>query len=63
MTRRRITGFSDSTHEYAELQRLRAIERRAYRLGELPHDLIEAIVTARMNQKHDDLNRLLTETP
>jgi len=59
----RVSGYFVSTHEYAELQRLRAMERRAYRLGELPRDLIEAIVTARMNPKHDDLNRLLTETP
>ena len=59
----RISGYFVSTHEYAELQRLRAMERRAYRLGELPRDLIEAIVTARMDSKHDDLNRLLTEKP
>jgi PHD/YefM family antitoxin component YafN of YafNO toxin-antitoxin module len=59
----RISGYFVSTHEYAELQRLRAMERRAYRLGELPRELIEAIVTARMNPKHDDLNRLLTEKP
>jgi PHD/YefM family antitoxin component YafN of YafNO toxin-antitoxin module len=59
----RVSGYFVSTHEYAELQRLRAMERRAYRLGELPRDLIEAIVTARMNPKHDDLNRLLTEKP
>jgi PHD/YefM family antitoxin component YafN of YafNO toxin-antitoxin module len=59
----RVSGYFVSTHEYAELQRLRAMERRAYRLGELPRDLIEAIVTAKMNPKHDDLNRLLTETP
>lgn len=59
----RVSGYFVSTHEYAELQRLRAMERRAYRLGELPRDLIEAIVTARMDPKHDDLNRLLTETP
>ena len=59
----RISGYFVSTHEYAELQRLRAMERRAYRLGELPRDLIEAIVTARMDPKHDDLNRLLTEKP
>lgn len=59
----RVSGYFVSTHEYAELQRLRAMERRAYRLGELPRDLIEAIVTARMNPKHDDLNRLLAEAP
>lgn len=59
----RVSGYFVSTHEYAELQRLRAMERRAYRLGGLPRDLIEAIVTARMNPKHDDLNRLLTEAP
>jgi len=59
----RVSGYFVSTHEYAELQRLRAMERRAYRLGELPRDLIEAIVSARMDSEHDELNRLLTETP
>ena len=63
MTCGRISSYFVSTHECAELQRLRAMERRAYRLGELPRDLIEAIVTARMDSKHDDLNRLLTEKP
>lgn len=63
MTCERISGHFDSTHEYGELQRPRAMERHAYRLGELPRDHIEAILTARMNPKHDDLNRLLTETP
>lgn len=63
MTYGRVDGYFVCTHEYAELRRLRAMERRAYRLGELPRDLIEAIATATMNLKHDDLNRLLTETP
>ena len=60
-THGRVSGYFVSPHEYAELQRLRALERRAYRLGELPRDLVEAIVTSQMSPKHDDLNRLLDE--
>jgi hypothetical protein len=32
----RTSGYFVSAQEYAELQRLRALERRAYRLSELP---------------------------
>ena len=60
-THGRISGYFVSAHEYGELQRLRALERRAYRLSELPRDLIEAIATARMSPEHDYLNGLLTD--
>ena len=57
----RIGGYFVSAHEYAELKRLRDLERRAYRLNELPRDLVEAIVTARMGRQHEHLNRLMIE--
>jgi PHD/YefM family antitoxin component YafN of YafNO toxin-antitoxin module len=60
-THGRVSGYFVSPHEYAELQRLRALERRAYRISELPRDLMEAIVNSRMDPRHDDLNRLLDE--
>lgn len=58
----RTSGYFVSALEYAELQRLRALERRAYRLDDLPTDMAEAIKSARMDPAHDHLNELLKET-
>jgi PHD/YefM family antitoxin component YafN of YafNO toxin-antitoxin module len=55
----RICGYFMSTHEYAELQRLRALERRLYRIGELPAGIADAIERSEMHQAHDRLNCLL----
>jgi hypothetical protein len=57
----RISGYFVSAHEYAELQRLRSLERRVYRLGELPADIADEIEAARMSPAHDHLNDLLNE--
>lgn len=57
----RISGYFVSAHEYAELQRLRALERRVYRLSELPADIADEIEAARMNPTHDHLNDLLDD--
>jgi prevent-host-death family protein len=57
----RTSGYFVSAHEYAELQRLRALERRAYHIGELPTEIADAIETARMSPAHDHLNDLLKE--
>lgn len=57
----RTSGYFVSAQEYAELQRLRALERRAYRIAELPTELADAIETARMSPAHDHLNDLLKE--
>lgn len=55
----RTSGYFVSAQEYAELQRLRALERRAYRINELPTAVADAIETARMDSAHDHLNDLL----
>lgn len=57
----RTTGYFLSPHEFAELERLRAYERRAYRIEDLPDDVFEAIVNAKMDPRHDHLNALLDE--
>lgn len=57
----RTSGFFISAHEFGELQRLRALERRAYRLSELPAETADAIEAATMNPAHDHLNDLLKE--
>lgn len=55
----RTSGFFVAAQEYAELQRLRALERRAYRIADLPVDLAEAIESAQMRPEHNHLNDLL----
>lgn len=57
----RTSGYFVSAHEYAELQRLRVLERRAYRITELPVDIADAIETATMDPAHNHLNDLLKE--
>jgi PHD/YefM family antitoxin component YafN of YafNO toxin-antitoxin module len=55
----RTSGYFISTHDYAELQRLRALERHAYRIGELPAGITDAIERSEMNATHDHLNCLM----
>ena len=57
----RTSGYFVSAQEYSELQRLRALERRAYRSGELPTEVADAIEASKMNPVHDHLNDLLQE--
>jgi prevent-host-death family protein len=57
----RTSGYFVSAQEYAELQRLRALERRAYRINELPADIADAIEASRMNPAHEHLNDLLKD--
>lgn len=60
-THGRVSGYFVSPHEYAELQRLRDLERRAYRLSELPRGLVDAIVASNKGSTHDDSNLLLDD--
>ncbi len=53
------SGYFVSAQEYAELQRLRALERRAYRISELPTEIADAIEDSKMSPAHDHLNDLL----
>jgi PHD/YefM family antitoxin component YafN of YafNO toxin-antitoxin module len=57
----RISGYFVSAREYAELQRLRTLERRAYRLDDLPADVADAIEASKMDPAHDRLNELLED--
>lgn len=57
----RTTGYFVSPLEYQELERLRAFERRAYRVEELPAEVAGAISNSTMDPKHDHLNALLDE--
>ena len=57
----RTTGYFVSAHEYAELERLRAYERRAYRIEEVPGDVFQAIAGAHMDPRHDALNVLVED--
>jgi PHD/YefM family antitoxin component YafN of YafNO toxin-antitoxin module len=55
----RTSGYFVSPHEFAELERLRAFERRVYRIEELPASVVQAIAEAKMDPKHEHLNALL----
>jgi prevent-host-death family protein len=57
----RTTGYFVSAHEYSELERLRAFERRAHRIEDVPDTVLDAIATAKMDPRHDHLNALLDE--
>lgn len=55
----RPIGYFLSVHEFNELVRLRALERKAYSLNNLPADIADAIEHATMDTRHDHLNRLM----
>ena len=57
----RVSGYFISAREFEELQRLRAFERRAYRINDLPAEVADAIEGSKMNPAHDHLNKLLDE--
>ena len=57
----RVSGYFISAREFEELQRLRAFERRAYRIGDLPTEIADAIERSKMAPAHDHLNKLLDE--
>ena len=57
----RVSGYFISAREFEELQRLRAFERRVYRISDLPAKIAEAIESSKMNPAHDHLNKLLDE--
>ncbi len=57
----RTSGCFVSAQEFAELERLRAYERRAHRLEDLPDEVFDAIVGSRMDSRHDPLNALLDD--
>jgi prevent-host-death family protein len=57
----RTTGYFVSAHEYAELERLRAYERRAYRIEDVPEAVFEAIAGAEMDPRHKALDSLLED--
>ena len=55
----RTSGYFVSAHEFAELVRLRAFERRVHRIEELPENIVQAISESTMDSKHESLNALL----
>jgi PHD/YefM family antitoxin component YafN of YafNO toxin-antitoxin module len=57
----RVSGYFISAREFEELQRLRAFERRAYRINDLPAEVADAIEGSKMIPAHDHLNKLLDE--
>jgi hypothetical protein len=56
-----VSGYFISAREFEELQRLRAFERRVYRINDLPTEIADAIEGSKMSPAHDHLNELLDE--
>jgi hypothetical protein len=44
----RVSGYLISAREFEELQRLRAFERRAHRINDLPAEIADAIEGSKM---------------
>jgi PHD/YefM family antitoxin component YafN of YafNO toxin-antitoxin module len=57
----RVSGYFVSEQEYKELQRLRAFERRVFRIKDLPPEISKAIKASKMDPIHNHLNDLLNE--
>jgi hypothetical protein len=53
-----LAGYFVAPHEYEELQKLKAMRRR-FRTAELSDEEVEQIASARMDPRHDHLNKLL----
>lgn len=53
-----LAGYFVAPHEYEELLKLKGMRRR-FQTGELPDEIIEQIAAARMDPRHDHLNKLL----
>lgn len=57
----RGSGCFISDHEFDELQRLRALERRVYGVEELLQEVAEAIEKSKMDPSHSHLDAHLDE--
>lgn len=60
-THDRVAGYFLSPDEFEEFQRLRAMKRRAYWVGELDDEMLEAIAASKVDSRHDHLNELLDD--
>ena len=57
----RVSGYFVSAQEYEELQRLRAFERRVYRIKGLPKEIVDALKATKMDPSHKHLDALLDD--
>lgn len=55
----RTSGYFVSEEEYKEYLRLKASERKAVTISELPPESINALASSKMDSSHDDLNALM----
>lgn len=53
-----LAGYFVAPHEYEELDRLKSMRRR-FLTAQLPDEDVERSAAARMDVRHDPLNRLL----
>lgn len=55
----RVTGYFVSARDYDEYQRLKAAAATARAVEELDGATLKALAASRMDQRHDQLNRLM----
>jgi prevent-host-death family protein len=57
----RPSGYLISEAEFAHYRKLKARTQQAFFVHELPPDVIEDLINAKMDSKHDYLNAMLEE--
>lgn len=57
----RTVGYFISPIEFERYQQLRERDRKAYRIEDVPPNLMEQIRNSRMSPEHDHLNSLLDD--
>ena len=57
----RVSGYFVSAREFEELKRLRAFERRVFRIKDLPPEIVEAIKASKVPAGYEHLNSLLDD--
>ena len=57
----RVTGYFLSPDEYENYERLKAMMPKAYAVGELSEETVQALLASQMDSRHDHLNSLLEQ--
>jgi len=56
-----VTGYYISSHEYEELQKIKATMRNSYTINTMPEELYQEIITSRVNPAFSNLDSLLDD--
>jgi len=56
-----VTGYYISSHEYEELQKIKASMRNSYTIKTMPEELYQEIIAAKVDPEFSHLNSLLAD--